>query len=215
MERKINYKVTKEEIFLYLIFTVGIFGHLFEPLLKYMKTLTPYTLFITGSVVFLSSLKNSFEKLIIWATLTYILTFTLEVIGAKTGIIFGNYWYGETLGIKLSGVPLIIGFNWVMVILGAIIISKWIFKQNFLIALSTAVLAVLFDFFLEPAAIKLGYWYWENNIIPLQNYLAWFVIAFLFAHFYLKINVKVNSSIPAKYFIVQLIFFLALFAFMR
>jgi putative membrane protein len=55
----------------------------------------------------------------------------LEVVGVKTGLIFGEYKYGSTLGIKLFEVPLIIGFNWVFVILGSISISRLITKMFF------------------------------------------------------------------------------------
>jgi putative membrane protein len=38
-----------------------------------------------------------------------------------------------------------------------------------------------FDYLMEPAAIKLGYWVWQGSVIPFQNYLAWFVLGLLFA----------------------------------
>ena len=38
---------------------------------------------------------------------------------------------------------------------------------------------VLLDFLIEPVAIRLNFWTWENNIIPIQNYLMWFLVAFV------------------------------------
>lgn len=35
-----------------------------------------------------------------------------EILVVSYGIIFGNYKYGEILGYKVLGVPLIIGINW-------------------------------------------------------------------------------------------------------
>jgi putative membrane protein len=26
------------------------------------------------------------------------------------------------------------------------------------------------DYFVEPVAMALGFWHWENDVIPLQNY---------------------------------------------
>ena len=37
---------------------------------------------------------------------------TVELVGTKTGMLFGDYSYGKVLGPALQGVPLIIGINW-------------------------------------------------------------------------------------------------------
>lgn len=215
MERKKTLKLNKEEIFLYLIYTVGVIGHLTNALLEYMKLLTPFALLLTGGVVFFSTIKNSKNNFIIWAIVTYIITFSLEVIGVKSGIIFGSYWYGETLGAKFLNVPLIIGFNWIMVILGAILLAENIFKNKILITITASLLATIFDFFLEPTAIKLGYWNWTDISVPLQNYSAWFIISLLFTILYFKMGIKVKTDLPIKFFLTQFIFFIILFGFMR
>jgi putative membrane protein len=31
------------------------------------------------------------------------------------------------------------------------------------------------DYFVEPVAMALGFWHWENDVIPLQNYMMWFI----------------------------------------
>lgn len=220
------------------MYAVGIAGHLIDTTLQLMKTLTPFTLLLTGGVVLFYSIKNSEQisnkipnefnstlnritpekinsQLVSWVILTYLITFFLEVIGTKTGIVFGSYQYGNTLGLKLFDVPLIIGFNWVLVVIGAILLAKKFFNDEIFIALATGLFAVIFDFFLEPIAIKLDYWNWQNNQIPLQNYAAWFVIAFLFSILFQKMKIEIKSDLAKKYFLTQLIFFLSLFLFMR
>ena len=37
-----------------------------------------------------------------------------------------------------------------------------------------------FDLTMEPAAIALGYWTWEQGAVPLANYLSWFLLGFVF-----------------------------------
>lgn len=208
MERSQNIKKYKEEYFLYLIFTVGIIGHLVDQLIPIMLYLTPFTLLLTGSVVLYKSYKSSNKLFLYWIIITYLITFSLEVIGVKTGLIFGEYLYGETLGLKLFDVPLIIGFNWVFVILGAISIARIISKNNLVVSLIAALIAVIFDFILEPVAIKLDYWQWSENIIPLQNYAAWFLIAFFSSFLYEQFKIKTDSKISIHYLIIQFIFFL-------
>ena len=45
-----------------------------------------------------------------------------EILGVQWGWIFGNYQYGDALGYKVLGVPLLIGVNWALltIITGAI-----------------------------------------------------------------------------------------------
>ena len=51
------------------------------------------------------------------------------------------------------------------------------------VPLLTAVLAVVFDLFIDPVAVAAGYWVWfkPGRIyygIPLLNYVGWFVLMF-------------------------------------
>ena len=47
--------------------------------------------------------------------LIFLLGFVVEVVGVQTGLIFGSYSYGATLGVKLFDTPLLIGLNWIFV----------------------------------------------------------------------------------------------------
>jgi putative membrane protein len=38
------------------------------------------------------------------------------MLGVHTGILFGNYKYGNALGLKLNDVPILIGINWFIVV---------------------------------------------------------------------------------------------------
>lgn len=215
MERPSNLKSNREVLFLIIIYTVGIIGHLIDSTRDLMISLTPFTLFLTGGVVVYKSFFKADTRFILWGIMTYIITFLLEVAGVKTGLIFGAYIYGNVLGFKLLDVPLVIGFNWVLVILGAISISKWLSNNIYIISLSAAVLSLIFDYFLEPVAISLGYWEWSNTAVPLQNYIAWFIITYIFSFVLLKINSDFKKGITREYFLIQFIFFVILNLFLR
>jgi len=175
-----------------------------------MILLTPFTLFLTGAVTLYSSLQKGNLKLVTWCLIVYLITLILEVVGVKTGYIFGSYYYGDVLGLKFFDVPLIIGFNWVVIILGAIGIASRIHKSSLQIALLTGTFAVLFDIMLEPVAVKLGYWTWVQKFIPLQNYYAWFGITFFASLLSSKLNLELEDSIFIYYFLIQFTFFILL-----
>lgn len=203
---------------LYVFFLVGIAGHFTGEYFSLMITLTPYILLSMGIFVLIFSGVLRSKQFIQWFIITYIVTFLLEVTGVHTGKIFGVYTYGDVLGLKLFGVPLIIGFNWLFVIAGAVSLSSIIFRNVFIVILSSAILSVIFDYLLEPVAMNLGYWNWENGIIPVQNYVAWFLISFtassVLMYFKHKGNSEYNfikfSNLFMHYFIAQIIFFTAL-----
>jgi len=197
-------------LIIYIFFFVGIAGHLFGQTKNLMLLITPFVLLAAGIVVLYYSFENKLQ-LIYWVLITYVITFILEVLGVKTGLVFGDYTYGNVLGLKLFEVPVIIGFNWVMVILGCIVLIKKFVNTKVVILFSASLLAVGFDFLLEPVAIKLNYWKWANDIIPLQNYAAWFLISFIFSFLYLYIfKIEIRNKISIHYLFAQILFFLFL-----
>jgi len=211
MEGKIYIKEKSVIILLMLIFSVGIIGHTISYTRDIMRFLTPFTLSLTSVVVFFTFFNRVNRNFYYWFVLTFILTFLLEAVGVKTGMIFGSYSYGNVLGPKLLEVPLLIGINWALIILGTTIISSKLTKNKILLPVFAGLLAVTFDFILEPVAIGLNYWSWEDGNIPLQNYLAWFVIGTFSAILFTLLKVRINDEVPGYYFIMQFLFFIALF----
>ncbi len=131
----------------------------------------------------------------------------VEVLGVHTSFIFGSYRYGPTLGIKLWEVPVIIGLNWFMLVYATGSISNRLPLSLFGKAATGALLMVFLDFFIEPFAISRHLWQWHNNTIPLQNYLAWFIIAFLLNVLYHRLPFT-KANLFAKYlYLIQLGFF--------
>jgi putative membrane protein len=63
---------------------------------------------------------------------------------------------------------------------------------------------------MEPVAIYLNYWNWEGDVIPLQNYVAWFLIAFFFASIFSYLKIEIKGKIFAHYFLIQFFFFVIL-----
>jgi putative membrane protein len=211
MEGKIYLKEKSVIILLILIFAVGIIGHTFSYTREIMLVLTPFTLIITSSAVFFTFFHRVNKNFFYWFFLTFVSTFILEVVGVKTGLIFGSYTYGNVLGPQLMDVPVLIGINWALIILGAILISAKLTKHKILRPLLAGLFAVTFDLVLEPVAIKLNYWNWEGGNIPVQNYIAWFVIGTVSAALFSLLKVKVNNEVPKYYFIAQFLFFVALY----
>lgn len=196
-----------------LLYAVGLAGHLVPATLPWMLALTPWFLVVSGLGLFVVVLVGSDRRsLVLWALPTFAVTYGLEVLGVATGAVFGAYHYTPTLGTLVAGVPPVIGWNWVLVVLGAHagvkrLVPRW--PETFRIVL-VAVLCVGFDLLLEPVAIRLGYWVWAGGSVPIQNYVAWGLIAALGAWWAGRFGKLSADPVWPAYAVLQAAFFAAL-----
>lgn len=204
-----------------VLFGVGAAGHALPAALPLMLALTPGFSLLTGALVVAPSLAAGGWRFAAWVAGAYALTFLVEAAGVATGAIFGDYAYGPTLGWKCAGVPLIIAFNWVMVVNGAVCIAGRIVPpragvgRKVAIPLLAGLIAAAFDFLMEPVAIRLDYWTWAGGTIPFRNYAAWFVLAAVLAAFHprqlrIACDLGTHGRLAGIYVGMQAIFFGAL-----
>lgn len=76
-----------------------------------------------------------------------------------------------------------------------------------LTAALAAIMTALYDVAIEPVAIALDYWQWGGGEIPLQNYLAWAIIAFVISLPLHLFRIRFRSPVLLVYFFAQLFFF--------
>ena len=155
----------------------------------------------------------------------FIFGIIIEIIGTNTGILFGDYTYGTTLGPKIFNVPFIIGINWftVMFCCGSAmhmmmlklvkkidadeVIKKPILKTISVIV-DGATLALIFDWLMEPVAIHLGYWSWGGTgEIPIFNYACWFIFSMLFLMVFHFCNFDKQNKFALHLLLIQIMFF--------
>lgn len=147
------------------------------------------------------------RSFVIYCIVTYLIGFGIEALGIHTGLIFGHYQYGETLGWKVIGVPLTIGINWLALIYSAgIIMSGWTISDPLKIIIATTCI-VLLDMLIEPVAMKYDFWNWENNIVPVQNYIAWYIVTAGLLWFFQRAAFRKDNPIAFMYLLSQFSFF--------
>ncbi|TKK70922.1 carotenoid biosynthesis protein [Ilyomonas limi] len=219
-------------LFVVLLFHVsGAIGILYTPYKDWFVQNTPLNLLIMAVLLIITQLQKNISFFLFFAT-ACITGFVVELIGVGTGHLFGNYQYGKVLGIQYDGVPLLIGINWFIIMYCTGIISQslqsWSTKQlavmqaevkpsvQFISFITDgALLATLFDFVMEPVAVRLGYWQWlGNGDIPLYNYTCWFVISMLLLAIFKLLPFEKNNPLAVHLFIIQLLFFLLLRTFL-
>lgn len=172
---------------------------------SYFLLLTPLNLLLTTISMLLFHPKRdaTFYRL---ALMIAVAGYFIEVLGVQSGLVFGHYWYGKTLGFSLFGVPPMIGLNWFMLVY-CIAASLQKIRDDLLHSLACAGVMTMLDVLIEPVAIRLDFWHWENEIIPLQNFVAWFVIAFLLFLFFRKTYGRFSNPFTRIVLAILFLFF--------
>lgn len=171
--------------------------------------LTPFNLLISAFLLYLNHPSDN-KQFYVFCSTVFSAGFLIEVLGVNTGLIFGNYSYGKTLGIKLFDVPLIIGINWLILVYSVGIISDKLNSSAILKSIVGASMLVTLDFFIEKVAVKYDFWNWNLVSVPLQNYIAWFIVSFLLLLIFNKSNFLKDNKIALPLFMIQLVFFVSL-----
>lgn len=190
-------------------YLAGIVGLLLPQTTRLFQALTPFNLILSAGIL-LYFHRHWNRPFILFCILSFLTGYFAEVAGVATGLIFGSYYYGPTLGWQLLEVPLIIGLNWFMLIYSTGTICAQLKIPLVLKAMLASGLMVVLDLFIEPVAVAFDFWQWENDVIPWQNYAAWFIISVgLHLLFFLLPFQKGNRAAKFLY-LLQLIFFVIL-----
>lgn len=214
----LNLTTKKEKIFkliIIVLYIVGGIGIIFSPFSSAFTKLTPVILVLSFIILLMFHNEKSNRSSLILFFLIYFMSFIIEVIGVNTGIIFGEYKYGDTLGFKMFNTPVIIGLNWLLLTYLASSIMENFDLGRFLKIFTASVLMLLYDVVLENVAPKLNMWEFNNSIVPIKNYISWFIIAIIFNTMIQFSRVSTSNKLSLTIFVSQLIFLTSIMIMMK
>ena len=190
--------------------------------------LTPLNLLISCGLLIWTQEKRSISFWI-FAVSAFIIGFVAEYIGLHTNILFGNYQYGTVLGPKWQAVPWMIGVTWFGIIyccgIAMSMLQNRIFNRpeakemlppfsKYWLSVSfiadAAGVAVLYDWILEPVAVKLGFWSWQGGEIPVGNYWGWFFVSAFALLVFRLLPFPKHNLFAVHLLLIQAMFFLLL-----
>lgn len=209
---------------------VGLVGILFFNN-KFFVQATPFNLLLSAALLIWTQNAKNYAFLG-FLLITFLTGFLAEVVGVNTGVLFGDYVYGNVLGYKWLQAPLLIGLNWIIVIYCCGISTHTFMKvinkvaqdtkqppailKSLSVIMDGATLAVAFDWLMEPVAVKLGFWAWKGNgDIPLYNYFCWFLISVLLLTAFHFLRFNKQNKFAVNLLLIQAMFFLILRTFLR
>jgi putative membrane protein len=192
--------------FLWLINISGFFGMLSDQNEFFLST-TPYVLSLTLLLLILNHDLSS-KKSKIGLMLIFLFGLIVELLGVNYGLFFGDYSYGANLGSKIYGVPYVIGFNWVLLIIATGSVSDKLIKGKEIYKIIFAsFLMVLIDLLMEKSAPKLDFWEFVISPVPFSNYLWWFIFSLCFQYIFFKTVKTKEYILSSNILVIQFIFF--------
>lgn len=116
-----------------------------------------------------------------------------EAVGLATGLPFGEYRYGDTLGAAVLGVPLVVPAAWTMMAYPALLVGRRLASaagrttSRATVTLLGAWALATWDVFLDPQMVEAGHWWWLDPTptlpgvpgIPVSNFVGWLLVAVL------------------------------------
>ena len=187
-----------------LLHAVGLLGLIFFKDL--FLPLTPFLLLIVTSLLFADH-RDHRPRFWFFSLGVVLAGMTIEILGVRTGAIFGDYHYTGVFGPAIAGVPLLIGVNWLFLTYLTAQASGSLVRHPFLTPLIGAIFMVGVDVLLEPVAYKMDFWVWEKGMPPSENYSAWFITSFLFHFTAWKLGLSFRSRLGIPLLIILLLFF--------
>lgn len=193
---------------------------LFQPLMSFLAPWMVLLLGIGGALFAILQNPGYRRSILAWTVGVFFLSLAAEILGVNTGFPFGHYAYGKNMAPFIWNTPIAIGGAWLSVILSSVFLVRLMLRRmsffqtnsmsiSFATALTAAILAVSFDALMEFAAVKLGYWTWQGDTVPIQNYLSWLVLSFVFSLAALRTfaGSKIKTSEVWHLYPAQLIYF--------
>ncbi len=210
---------------------IGLVGILFSENIFFVQS-TPFNLLLSFFLLIWTHPEKN-KSFYFFIGIVFIVGFLSEVVGVNTGLLFGDYHYSKILGIQLFQVPILIAVNWFIIIycsgIGThVLLNKVIHRvakdynepslklKAMSVIFDGASLAVLFDWLMEPVAIKLGFWTWDGDgSVPFYNYFCWLLISILLLTVFNFFNFRKENKFAVNLLLTQALFFLILRTFLK
>lgn len=173
--------------------------------------LTPFNLLLSTAIV-LSFHRPKTQRFWYFLGISFLVGFGIEVLGVNTGAIFGHYQYDYVFGYKVFGTPLLIGVNWLLTAYCCGTAANWFFQKSHpvVVAMVGAACMTGLDMLVEPVAMRYGFWSWAGDVVPIQNYIAWFATGFVLQYLFVRWRIPQRNGLALLLLACQIIFFIVL-----
>lgn len=182
----------------------GLIGIIYSNASWFIKA-TPFNLLLSFALLIINIEWN--KKLFFLVVTCFSVGMLSEIIGVNYGFLFGEYSYGNALGIKFKGVPLIIGINWCLLVFITGYISRFFFNSLIARTFLGIFLMLSLDIVMEPIAPVLDFWKFKEGLASFNNYIGWAIVSFPLQLLFHRLNQNIEGPFPFHLYILQFLFF--------
>lgn len=196
----------KATAFLVVTHAAGLIGLLTPASRASFQWATPFHLLLTTGILLYYHLDWR-KPFWVFLSSVMLIGYGIEVVGVHTSLIFGDYTYDTTLGVKVMGVPLMIAVNWLLLTYLCGSVCHRLPGPYLLKVISAALLMVGIDYLIEPVAIAYDFWHWAAGDPPLHNFVGWWLVALLVQSLFFALPFYKRNLLAAPVLMVQILFF--------
>lgn len=192
--------------FIPIFYLVGIIGFALPWTKQIFTWMIPWNLVLWAILLGITD-HSGWRKLIPVASIVFLGGFFVEVAGVNSGVLFGVYAYGSHMGPELWSTPLVIGLSWLIMMYLSMAVVQEVSMHPVYRTVLAAVLMVIYDFLLEPAAMWMNMWNWQGGKVPMMNYIMWFLVSLVLASLFPLFKLRLRNRLAKPLFIAQVVFF--------
>ena len=204
--RRDRKKIRFSIIFLAILWLAEAAGLIYKPTVDLAKEMFPFVILLSAVILFYFH-RDWRSRFYNFMLVVLLIIMIIHLIGVHLGIVFGNYEFGKTLGIKVFKIPVIIGLFWLILMYTSGMIAYKMRVQKWKKAFFGALLVLVQDILLEPVAMRFDLWSWATVDVPLRNYFAWFIISFVILYFFYVAKFYKSNHVATALYIILLVFF--------
>lgn len=209
-DRLIQFRPEKVLRFLVIFYVIGLAGFMIPFTREIFIQLTGAALVLNFVLIlWFHEAAYKLDTYIVFIII-FLAGYFIEVIGVKSGMIFGSYAYGDALGLKIFDTPLMIGVNWLMLSYCFASVLQSLKLNKFSKILFASAGMVIYDLVMEQSAPMLDMWSWKDEIVPVENYLAWFIISLIFQLLLVFSGIRLKNRLAFVVLVCQFVFFFVL-----
>ena len=169
--------------------------------------------------IFHGSIFWGLQNIVQLALIACTISMVSEIIGSKTGLIFGGeYKYNakNTPGYVFMGIPVLIPIAWFGLIYMALNLALCIYRSPSSVDLDSSMFVLIFlpsimlsfiDLVLDPLAVNENRWAWKISGkyygIPILNFFGWFSISVLILAVFSKSYIPMGESSNEYSFLME------------
>lgn len=201
-------------ILLMVIYMTSLVGFITPHQQTWYLYYTPYFILLNALLLGLYH-KNWNKGIFKFIVATLSIGMFIEIIAVQSTVLYGNYRFGNSLGLQIMEVPLIMPIYWFILSYStAIIVEKLPLKNQWISINIAAILMTGLSGLIQQVAAPLDFWYLEGTTNLVRYLSLYFGVGLGIQYLFQQLTIDAKNPIAIYVYGGLLVFFLGLLNFL-